>query len=379
MGNRDNEPVKSLLRPLVTVIALSLAALSLNLHADRYYYIDVNSIDFDIHYYGAQVERVSTYTDTERVRQFQEQQRKIAQPEGVVGTPTLIALVYFPFSHLPVKTAEHLWKMLAAGMSVLALMKAMPRKWWPYIPAAFCTGPMLLGIYVGNVSILTFALVAYAYGALKSQQNRAAGIVLGLAAALKGFPIILIVALIAHRNWTAVRWMIGTAATATALGIAVLGPHDFALAVRHMLQYTPFGSIVYTDNLSVPGLLYEYLEIPILSAITALVLLLAGSAYFFWRPLSNAAFTLAAMSGVMLLGNGLSWSHYFGLAFLCIIALLEMPSTRSVQLRTLLCAALLVVSIGESKITFVATAILMTDLVMSTWRPRTNPIPSPSN
>jgi hypothetical protein len=372
------------LRCTLTFLALTALALVLNIFVDYRYNPYVENVDFDIHYHGAVIERSSTYTDVEAVRRLQLQTRIEAQPEGVVGTPALVAVFYEPLTLLPLQTAEHLGRVIAIVIVIIGSLSAFPRRHWPYIPAVFCLGPVVFGLHVGNFSVVTFGLVAFAYGALRRTSLRSAGMALGLAAVLKAFPAVLLVALVANREWQALRWAAGTACAVTALALAVMGPRDFALGMQYMLDYSPFNTPRYFDNMSLPGIFYQHFGQAILAKMFAVTLLVGGSVLVLRKPFMKAEHTLAAMCCVLLLGNALSWSHYFGLAVLAVIAISDREESRNDRVRRWACIAVLGLAFGNGMpemLTFATAALwgmLMTATALRRQKPL-HPLPSSGN
>jgi hypothetical protein len=321
-----------------------------------------HQVDFDVHYFGAVVERSGSYTETERVRELMLQHRSKAQPEGVVGTPALVGVVYMPLSHLDLDTAETIWMIIAVAGVTIGLLQATARRHWCYLPLAFCAFPLMLALWLGNVSAITFALIAFAYGSAKKGQFRLAGAAIGIAIAFKAFPAILLVPLVVHRNWRALRWSLGSAAAVTLAGVAALGPHDFLLGMERTVTFEPF-DLRYEDNVSIPGVVHYYVgKVMFAKTMVALTFLL-GLYAILRRPKWGVEFSLAATSMLMLLGNSLSWNHYFCLLPLGFIALLDLQPSLPIRIGAALVTACALSANGWSPSLTIGTVIVLGALV----------------
>jgi hypothetical protein len=320
------------LRRRIFVLGLVLAAFSwfasFALHSERPHYFD-----FDLHYYGAQVERDSTYTDTDAVRTKLLEQRGIAHPEGVIGTPALVALVYVPLSFLARFPAEIIWNIMAIAAIAFALSKALPRQWWCFVPYAFCTAPLVLSMWIGNASSLTFALIALTYGFLRNDNDRAAGTALGLAMAFKLFPGFLLLPLLTRRRLPALATAALTFVTTTVAAICILGWHDFSLGMQRTLEFESLQE-AYVDNIGLPGTLRWLGAGQTVATIAQIALLTVGAVAVLMKRRMSTSDMFATLTIVMVLGQSLSWNHYFSMTILGLIAISHRWAVLNISQRT---------------------------------------------
>lgn len=110
--------------------------------------------------------------------------------------------------------------------------------WGPVIWVAF---PVLLTLQIGNVQLAAFALGILALVAIESGHAAVGGVTLAVLALGKVFPGILVLVLIARRQWRAVVWTgIGSVIVVT-IAIWVVTPATFHAFVSHMLPRLSHG------------------------------------------------------------------------------------------------------------------------------------------
>jgi hypothetical protein len=286
------------------------AALRMSAHAD-----------FDLYYYGGVAERSGTFTDTPRVLALAHEAGARPTESDVYGSPALVALVFQPLSLLPLRVAQRLFIAVAALLAGVATWAAATR-WRPaWVALVMCASGTLFGLALGQASLVTLALVFGGFAALRADRQVRAGVLLGIAAALKLYPAFLIVALIAHRLRPAV---IAWIATVAALGVCTavaLGPHDVRPAVERTRDVS--GSVDGTrQNQSVPALV-QRLAGDDAAGTAALVLPIAAAALVVAvaRRHRDPARTLAMAAVAGLLAQSISWEHYVPLALIGPLAL----------------------------------------------------------
>lgn len=268
-------------------------------------------IDFDVQYFGGLVERDGSFSETARVVALAAEAGSPVDPVGVAGSPTLIALVFQPLSWLSLDTARWVWFGAYLIAIPLAVRSAAPR-WWPaWTVVLLASTATLLALTVGQVSVFVSLAIIASYGALRDGRDVRTGVLLGLAAAFRLYPAFLALALVAHRRWRALGWMVAVAVGLTLAGLPALGFGDVVDGYRATLDVG--GRIADSpDNQSLPGLLLR--ATGSLGAARALnvVLLAAGAALVLAWPRRSArpehTFVLAVAA--MFLAQGLTWSHY---------------------------------------------------------------------
>ena len=101
-----------------------------------------------------------------------------------------------------------------------------------------------------NMNALLFALIAGATWQLTAGAAAAAGILIGAAAAIKVFPAILILWLLARRMWATALIALATAATLTLIPLTIYGPARFAELLKTFWRLGSSGWPVRGNNQS---------------------------------------------------------------------------------------------------------------------------------
>lgn len=277
--------------------------------------------DFDVYYFAAVAEHHGAYADTPRLLRLAGHAHRGVAPEGVYGAPALVAIVFMPLTVLPVHAAELLWDVAMAVLTFLAVRNAA-RAWWPlFLCALALTSSFLSGAEYANPSILTFALIAFAYGALRDGHDRRAGILIGAATAAKLYPGFLVIALLAGRKWSAIKWAAISAAVLTLMAVPILGPSDF---IKDMDRLLSWGGInrIWGDNDSFPGIAaWTTGSLTLARAVNIAGLVLASALVVVWSRNRAAQTTFALTAGLMLLSQSLTWGHYYTLAILLLVVI----------------------------------------------------------
>src|SRR5207249_1633829 len=153
-----------------------------------------------------------------------------ANPEGGIWWPPFTALGLAPFALVArwsLALAKACWAVLNVGClgCSLALARRWTTGWLPLVLAVAAVGkPLQSNFEHLNLTPLLLALVVAAAADLEARRDGRAGAWIGLAAAIKGFPALLLVYLAYRRRWRGL-----------AAGIAVGG----ALAVGALLSRPP--------------------------------------------------------------------------------------------------------------------------------------------
>lgn len=238
--------------------------------------------------------------------------------------PPLATLVTVPFALLSWDIARYLWLLVGWACIVWGWYRSRATIW----VCLATLGLWLYGLLLGALEPLLFALLAGAV-ALKPRSLLLAGSLVGIAAALKVYPAVLIIGLwlSGHRRM-AIGALVGGALSAL-IAELVLG-HQVTAA---WLAYAPVNAQIHVDavrNLSLVRVVRTILPdaAPIGIALVAGVALTAP----LWKALRRGIW-LPTMLPVMLLISPLCWSHYLGL-----LALIKI--NRPEQIVLLLCGML---------------------------------------
>lgn len=163
-------------------------------------------------------------------------------PEGAVTArqnahPPLTLLLALPFSFFPWKAAHLLWELflcVAVGVSLL-MLRIRTLELFLFAPVWYG------GLAIGNVDVIVICLCLMAMSDLSQRRSAVA---LGLAAALKVYPLLLILGLAATGRYRAFFTALLTGAAATLAATAFLG----AEALTGWLLYIPHNGEFFDNN-----------------------------------------------------------------------------------------------------------------------------------
>jgi hypothetical protein len=243
--------------------------------------------------------------------------------------PPFATLLALPLALLPWPAARVVWLMLSAAAIAGAwqALRASPA----LCAATACFWVLALGL--GTHEPLMFLLLALACS-VEPRAPRLAGVLVGLCAAIKIYPVLLILGLLIGGRYRTVLAAVVSGALAVALAELVLGWG----ATLGWLRFVPVNMLHYVDEIG-NGSLVRLVRVivpgaePSVVALAALVLLVLPL-----LPALRRGEWLAPLVPVMLLVSPLSWRHYMGL-----VALNEV---RPLELVALAIAGLVAILIG---------------------------------
>ena len=249
----------------------------------------------------------------------------------VTNPPT--AMPYFSlFARLSFDTARVVFfftnqlLLLATGVVLYRIARpARPRLWLAFmLVLAVAYEPLLTTLRLGQVDILIALLLSLAVLAGGNRLRWLAGAAVGLAAAFKLAPALLVLYFLWRRDWRAVGGMAVAGLVAVAVSLAVVGTSTWSFYLTERLPDLLAGTGLW-NNLSLPGLVNRYAlgpsqalsywgtlpPIPLAGALgyfaSAAVLLVTGTALR-RRPAPVLGFGLA--TAAVLLISGVAWPHY---------------------------------------------------------------------
>ncbi|WP_428961636.1 glycosyltransferase family 87 protein [Micromonospora fluostatini] len=253
------------------------------------------------------------------------------QPDRVQGElyftyPPFTALLLRPFALLPLGATELIFTGLTLlGVVVTTRWLLLPLVERHGLPRVFTvTVAVLLVLAVestretitfGQINMLLVVLILADLLFAVPRGSRWAGVGVGLATALKLFPGIFIVYLLATRRWRAAAVASGTAALATLLAAAV-APRDSWRFWTHELWSTErVGRTDYTGNQSLFGLLSRFTAPERPNQLLWLLLVAVVAGYGLWRA-TRAARAGEHLTGLTLTGlvaalvSPITWTHH---------------------------------------------------------------------
>ncbi len=235
-------------------------------------------------------------------------------PDMQTAHPPLATLLAIPFALLDWQAARLAWLLVSWAAIVAAWHSARVRPADCAATAIF----WVLALGLGTHEPLLLLLLALAWR-LDGRDQRWAGALVGVSAALKAYPALLLVGLWLSGRRRAVIVALAVIASVTLLCEVVLG-----LGVtRDWLAYVPINTARYVDavgNLSLVRLVRSFAP----GAESTLIALVAGGVLLLpLIPRLREGGWFAPLLPVMLLISPLSWRHYMGLTALTPLTWIE--------------------------------------------------------
>ncbi|MDX1946223.1 MAG: glycosyltransferase family 87 protein [Pirellulaceae bacterium] len=175
--------------------------------------------------------------------------------------PPTGVLVAIPFGLVEYQRAWWWWNVFslaALGASLWLLMRPRGLNFppWTVIPllaALLASNPLAQQVIEGQLNLLLLLLFTSAWVADRQGWPKTAGMLIGLATAIKLFPGLLLVYFVARRQWSAVAAAGVTCLATACLAMACFGSDVFVVYVRDVMpQFAHFGENL--ANCSLPGL-----------------------------------------------------------------------------------------------------------------------------
>jgi alpha-1,2-mannosyltransferase len=254
-----------------------------------------------------------------------------AQPDRVQGAlyftyPPFSALLLRPFALLPLGATITIFTVLTCvGVVVTTRWLVLPMIARHGLPRLFTvTVAVLLAFAVestretltfGQINMLLVVLILADLLFAVPGGRRWAGVGVGLATALKLFPGIFIVYLLATRRWRAAAVAAATAAAATLLAAAVAPADSWRFWTHELWATDRVGRTDYTGNQSLFGLLSRITAPEKPSQLPWLLLVVVVTGYGVWRA-ARAARAGDALAGLTLTGlvgglvSPITWTHH---------------------------------------------------------------------
>ncbi|PYP29710.1 MAG: hypothetical protein DMD55_00505 [Gemmatimonadetes bacterium] len=274
-----------------------------------------------------------------------------ANPEGGIWWPPFTALGLAPFALVArwsLALAKACWAVLNVGClgCSLALARRWTTGWLPLVLAVAAVGkPLQSNFEHLNLTPLLLALVVAAAADLEARRDGRAGAWIGLAAAIKGFPALLLVYLAYRRRWRGLAAGIAVGGALTVGAMLPYGPVDAVHAVRDWMRLSSAAtSIGRLGTQSLAGFTFFLGWPPV--AVVALELACVAAALVALRrsdPERDAVYEVGLAAVIAVLVSPVAWLYYYTLAFPGWVAVLSRPP-RSPQLSALLLVAAILTS-----------------------------------
>jgi alpha-1,2-mannosyltransferase len=254
-----------------------------------------------------------------------------AQPDRVQGAlyftyPPFAALLLRPFADLPLGVTITIF-------TILTMLGVAVTTWWLVTPVAdrhglprwFVVGlavPLVFAaestretITFGQINMLLVALTLADLLFAVRRKSRWSGVGIGLATAIKLYPGIFIVYLLASRRWRAAATASATAAGATLLAGAVAPRDSWRFWTHELWATNRVGRTDYTGNQSLYGMLSRFSAPDKPDRVLWLVLVAVVAGYGLWRA-ARAARAGDELAGLTLTGlvgslvSPITWAHH---------------------------------------------------------------------
>jgi hypothetical protein len=243
--------------------------------------------------------------------------------------PPFVALLTLPLGLFPFPVAATLW--LGYDLLLLFILAWLVLACGPRAPgraSVLVTAGLLLfwlpvfhELLHGQLSLTLSCLLLLGWRAYRSGRLGAAGALLGAAAAVKLFPIVIVGYFLVKREWRVAVWAVSTAAVLTMLGLLAAGgegmrsyftaalavaplwrPFEGNYSIASVMQHLLGGSTSVRPAIEAPGL-----AAPLSMLVSGGVLLLAALAIARTDDLDVG---FAAAIAAMLVAGPYTWQHY---------------------------------------------------------------------
>jgi hypothetical protein len=244
--------------------------------------------------------------------------------------PPLLALMFYPLTSYQLAWwAWAAFSLICWVASLWLLIRELLRSefgrqlrqliWWPVFLAALINFPPVLAHMTwGQLQLPLLLLLTLAWLCLRRERPATAGVLIGLAIALKLFPLLLLLPLLVQRRWRCVAAALGTSALVLGLSFAVVGWDQTIFYVTKVLPEVSSQAEQY-DNYSVAISMKLWLSDSFPRDLVATGLRLAFLGLVALAALRRpraADLGLALGVTALLWVPPVIWSHYFVLVYL---------------------------------------------------------------
>lgn len=274
--------------------------------------------------------------------------------------PPIYIVLFTPFALLPIKAARIVWLVMSAGTIALSVSVFAREIGWSrraQLAAAAITisiPAVRSDLFFGQSNGIALLLLVFAWMALRRDQDRRAGWLLGVLAALRVFPVLLVIPLLRMRRLRTVVWMAGTTAFLSVAGVLLLGLHSTRIFLETASPANTKYWIAQPGNVSLVGLPFRWLthnrwmaagiSETAIAVVVAVVIFASCCIAMYRTPARVSGDVFWAAIPWLLLATPLSWFHY-AVMLLPLVILLERRTRGEGMLRIfviLACAGALV-------------------------------------
>lgn len=191
-----------------------------------------DSLQTDFPNYYSVAHLVREGYDTSRIYDWtwiQRQKDRLGIDQPIVGTTALTPfsfLTALPLAYFEPLTAKHIWtiaNLLFAAISAIFLKRISEMRWlWIALLFLFCW-PLHTNIVLGQMYLLLLCTLSIALWAHLHGHRLLAGILVGIAAGWKVFPLLFVFYFLRKRDWRAVTGVVVALIAVLAISLAVFG------------------------------------------------------------------------------------------------------------------------------------------------------------
>jgi len=185
---------------------------------------------------GSDTSRVYEWLWIERQKDHRDVDQRLI---GMVPITAFSTLAVYPLTWLPALAAKHVWIVFNFGLllATLFLLRAMTRIGWRRIAlAAALSLPLRVNFLFGQYYVLLLFVLTLALYLYLRQRRFLAGVMVGIAAGLKVFPVVYFLYFVRKRDWRALAGGVAGGASAAAVSVLVFG---WQLHRTYLLQILP--------------------------------------------------------------------------------------------------------------------------------------------
>lgn len=150
------------------------------------------------------------------------------------------ALVFLPFSRLPLPVAALVWEsgsllLLLVALGYMGRILGCPRQWWRrtlLLVCVYASFPITDALWLGTWGMVIAALDIMAWYCARRGAQRRAGLFLGVALALRWQPLVILFYMIVQRRWRVVAYTLVTGVVCSAGAYVVFGARSFVEFAR---------------------------------------------------------------------------------------------------------------------------------------------------
>jgi alpha-1,2-mannosyltransferase len=246
---------------------------------------------------------------------------------GMIGPPAQ-ALLLTPFAllaHFDLSLSRASWFLfnftgLVFGARAWAAALGLSRtSWWPVLAAGCAVAfPLYREFQAQNMTLLIFWLVGLAAVNLVNGHETRAGLAVGVVTAVKLFPGVIIVYLLARARWKAALAAMASAAVISLLPVLRFGPVGFVDVLKEWLRTRTAGDWpIWNQNQSLSAVIWRGIpgDTGVTLAAVAFVALVAGVVWLGWtrreKTTSGMSDEVALVLIVSVLASPIAWVCYW--------------------------------------------------------------------